>query len=109
MSAQAFEIRCPACGSVVPAEAPGCLNCSRTSSGRHAPVAAVESGPSVKPVAPDVAGMSMKEYHRLVRQSYRVTEGPAAVSGSSKVVTYLPFVLLLIGIVVGAAAAFGHL
>jgi hypothetical protein len=109
MSAQAFEMRCPACGSVVPAEAPGCLNCSRTSSGRHAPIAAVDTAAPAKPVAPDVAGMSMKEYHRLVRASYRVTEGPAAVGSGFKVATYLPFVLLLIGIVVGAAVAFGRL
>jgi len=52
--------------------------------------------------------MSMKEYHRLVRQSYRVTEGPA-VGGGFKLTTYLPFVLLLVGIVVGAAIAFGRL
>jgi len=108
MSAQAFEIRCPACGSVVPAEASGCLNCAKTTPSRSGrPVQELE--PEKKPVAPDLRGMSMKDYHRVVRQNYVLTEGPGAVRQGSRMRAYLPFVLLLIGIVIGAAVAFGHL
>jgi hypothetical protein len=107
MSAQAFEIRCPACGSVVPADASGCLNCAKTTPSRSGnPVQTLE--PEARPVAPDLRGMSMKEYHRVVRANYLVTEGPGAVKTGSRVRAYLPFVLLLIGIVVGASVMFGH-
>jgi hypothetical protein len=108
MSAHAFEIRCPACGSVVPAEASGCLNCTKTTPSRSSnALKAVE--PELRPApAPDLRGMSMKDYHRVVRENYLITEGPYAVKSGSRMRAYLPFVLLLIGIVVGAAVAFGH-
>ena len=108
MSAQAFEIRCPACGSVVPAEAAGCLNCAKTTPSRSGnPVQTLE--PSERPKAPDLRGMSMKDYHKVVRANHLITEGHYAVRSSSRLRAYLPFVLLLIGIVIGAAVAFGHL
>jgi hypothetical protein len=48
----------------------------------------------------------MKDYHRVVRATYRATEGPA--TGSSRVRAYLPFALLLLLLVVGAAMLYSN-
>jgi hypothetical protein len=103
MSAQPFEIRCPRCGSVVPAEASGCTSCAATR---------VEKAEAVAPkaVLPEIATMRLKDYHRLVKANYSVVEGPRVGGRSgSRLQAYLPFVLLLLGLLVGAAMAFGRL
>jgi hypothetical protein len=105
MSEQAFQILCPKCQSVVPADASGCPSC-------HArPVQAVE--PSVAPLPPpEVASMRLKEYHRLVRSNYWAVEGAAVMSrppGGFRLRAYLPFLLLLVGVLVGTVVALGRL
>jgi hypothetical protein len=62
--------------------------------------------------APDVGGMALKEYHRFVRTNYRTVEGPRVagqVGGGVALRTYLPLVLLFVGLLVGAAVVFGRL
>src|SRR4051794_18197543 len=111
MSSQAFEILCPICRSVVPLDAPSCPNCPRTTRGAAIPAASprVPAAPAPAPVAPDapnLASLSMKDYPRVVRATYRATEGPA--TGSSRVRAYLPFGLLLLLLVVGAAMLYSN-
>jgi hypothetical protein len=117
MSSQAFEILCPICRTVVPLDAPGCPNCARTrkreSAGNGSPAAAAQSAAAVPPPAgqtapnaPDLGSLSMKDYHRVVRASYLATEGPSA--GSSRMRAYLPFALLVLLLIAGAAVIFGH-
>jgi hypothetical protein len=112
MSAQPFEIRCPACGSVVPPEANGCLNCPKSPAPKVATVAAAAPPPAeARPAElPDLASMRLKDYHRLVQANYRAVEAPAARPGAGfRLRSYLPFALLLVGLIVGAALAFGRL
>src|SRR5215218_3274007 len=119
MSSQAFEILCPICRSVVPMDAPGCPSCARTKRDAAAarrpqavtPGAAPAAPPTtasarVAPSAPDLAALSMKEYHRVVRATYQATERPA--TGSSRLRAYLPFALLVLLLAVGAVVLFGH-
>jgi hypothetical protein len=116
MSSQAFEISCPICRSVVPLDAPSCPNCARTKREAAAPqpqVAAPVSAPAATPNgrvsenAPDLASLSIKDYHRVVRATYQATERPATSGGRLR--AYLPFVLLVLLLVVGAVVVFGHL
>ena len=101
MSTQSYEIRCPACGSVVPTDARQCLNCAGRQSRRAEPLTAVPAGP--EPVAPDLAEMKLKDYHRFVRANYRAVETPRMGPSSSNSATkFLPFALLLLGLVVAA-------
>jgi hypothetical protein len=112
MSSQAFEILCPICRSVVPLDAPSCPNCARTKREAAAPAAsplapaATASAPAAQ-TAPDLASLSMKDYHRVVRATYRANEGPGP--SSSRLRAYLPFALLLLLLVVGAAMLYGHI
>src|SRR5690348_17226482 len=116
MSSQAFEISCPICRSVVPLDAPSCPNCARTKREAAAPqpqAAAPVSAPAATPNgrvsenAPDLASLSIKDYHRVVRATYQATERPATSGGRLR--AYLPFVLLVLLLVVGAVVVFGHL
>jgi hypothetical protein len=109
MSAQSFELVCPACKSVVPADARGCPNCDGRGTPKLAAAETVAAPAAAAP--PDVASMGLKDYHRLVRANYAVVEVPQFTgrSGGSRVRAYLPFALLLIGLLVGAAIAFGRL
>ena len=54
--------------------------------------------------------MRLKDYHRVVKANYWAIEGPRAPRGTgSRLAPYVPFVLLLLGLLVGAALAFGRL
>src|SRR5881296_3785855 len=106
MSEQAFQILCPTCQAVVPPDASGCPKCHPQS------VAAVEPLVAPPPPPPEVASMRLKDYHRLVRTNYWAVEGAAVMSrppGGFRLRTYLPFVLLVIGLLVGTVLALGRL
>lgn len=116
MSAQAFEIRCPSCGALVPPDAKGCSCATAASRKRHV-VGATPAGtnsapalPAPEPVAaevPDIVNMRMKDYHRLVRSNYVAVEGPRlGVNPGFRARNYLPFVLLLLGLIIGAGLVF---
>jgi hypothetical protein len=116
MSSQAFEISCPICRSVVPLDAPSCPNCARTKREAAAPrgiapvaAPAVPATPAarVSENAPDLASLSIKDYHRVVRATYQATERPASAGGRLR--AYLPFALLVLLLIVGAVVVFGHL
>jgi len=49
----------------------------------------------------------MKDYHRVVRATYQATEQPS--TGGSRARAYLPFALLLLLLVVGAAMLYSHI
>ena len=109
MSDQTFEMRCPACGSVVPADASGCPSCAKT---RMKAAASAAAGSARAAPVPNITAMAVKDYHRLVRANYRAVEGPrvsAVGAGGVRIQTYLPFLLLVIGLAVGAALAFGRI
>jgi hypothetical protein len=115
MTSQTFEILCPVCRSVVPPEAKGCPNCARTKMRERAmggdTRAAAPVQTSVAPAAPqapavpDLHALPMKDYHRVVRATYQASEGTAP---GSRFRAYLPFVLLLLLLVIGAAVISGH-
>ena len=109
MSSQAFEILCPVCRSVVPPEAARCPNCEgrnqRQPEGQTAAVATAQAAPS-QHTAPDLRGMPMRDYHRVVRATYQATERTA---GSNRVRAYVPFVVLILLLVVGAGLLYGHI
>src|SRR6185436_4135618 len=121
MSAQPFEIRCPSCGNVVPPEAKGCTCATAASKKRssvvaEAPAEANQTLPSTpvgtpespRPFEPsDVVNMRLKDYHRLVRHNYNAVEGVAVGTGGSRVRAYLPFVLLVLGLLIGAGMILG--
>ena len=101
MSAQSYEIRCPACRSVVPTDARQCPNCAGRQLRRTEPLAAAQVGP--EPVTPDLTDMKLKEYHRFVRANYRTVEAPrTAATARSSAARFLPFALLLLGLLVAA-------
>jgi hypothetical protein len=109
MSEPTFEMRCPACGSVFPADASGCPNCDKSRIKAAGPAVAASASAAE---APNITAMPVKEYHRMVRANYRAVEGPrvgTARAGGFRIRTYLPFLLLLIGLAVGAALAFGRI
>ncbi len=109
MSAELFEILCPACGAVVPPDAPGCSCASAASKKRQVAAAAavIAAPPTVEPA--DVVNMRLKDYHRLVRTNYRAVEGTLAVGrpAGSRLRAYLPFALLVLGLLVGAGMVLG--
>jgi hypothetical protein len=120
MSSQTFEILCPICRSVVPLDAPGCPSCARTKRDAAAALRPQAAAPAaaavapattangrVAPTAPDLASLSMKDYHRVVRATYQATERPA--TGSSRMRAYLPFALLVLLLAAGAVVLFGHM
>ncbi len=116
MSSQAFEISCPICRSVVPLDAPSCPNCARTkrdAAATHTQATTAAAAPPATPAgrvnqnAPDLASLSIKDYHRVVRATYQATEATGTSNG--RVRAYLPFGLLVLLLVVGAVVVFGHL
>ncbi len=119
MSSQAFEISCPICRSVVPLDAPSCPNCARTKRDAAAaqtqaatplvapPAPVATQNGRVAPNAPDLASLSIKDYHRVVRATYQATERPT--TSGSRMRAYLPFALLVLLLVVGAVVLFGHM
>ena len=52
--------------------------------------------------------MDVKDYHQLVRAYYVATEGPRVSTVGAALHAYLPFVILVIGLLVGGAVAFGY-
>ena len=116
MTSQTFEILCPVCRSVVPPEAKGCPNCARTKMRERevagggtraaAPVQSITATAAPQaPAVPDLHALPMKDYHRVVRATYQANEG---TSPASRFRAYLPFVLLLLLLVIGAAVISGH-
>jgi hypothetical protein len=105
MSEQAFQILCPKCQSVVPPDASNCPSC------HPQPVQSVELTVAPPP-APEVASMRLKDYHHLVRSNYWAVEGAAVMRrppGGFRLRAYLPFLLLLVGVLVGTVVALGRL
>jgi hypothetical protein len=95
-------------------DAKGCPTCAQNrarAAAAEAPAAtgtaAVASPAPVSYTAPDLRALPMKDYHRVVRATYSATERTA--TGGSRTRAYLPFVLLLILLIVGAAVIFGHM
>ena len=118
MTSQSFDILCPICRSVVPPDAPGCPTCAerkRATAGVTEPAeqstsvtrAAASPGAAPAGPVPDLAALSIKDYHRVVRASYHANEGMPTGKGRAR--AYLPFALLVILLIVGAAVIFGHL
>ena len=104
MNDQTFEIRCPKCQAVLSMDTASAHNCAPQTP------EAQEAQQAQREVARDVSAittMDVKDYHRLVRANYIVTEGPG-VGRPGRLKTYLPFVILVIGLVVGGAVAFGY-
>jgi hypothetical protein len=56
---------------------------------------------------PNLAALSLKDYHRVVRATYHANEGKPA--GTSRARAYLPFVVLVLLLIVGAAILYGHI
>ena len=113
MSAQAFQIICPVCGSIVPASASACATCA--AGGAHGVVqraapTSVATGVSLSSASsPELTGLSLKDYHRMVRDNHRVVEGGWQRSGF-RFSAVLPLVLLVaLGLVVAVALVEGWL
>ncbi len=114
MSDQAFEIRCPMCKSIVPADASGCPNCAGTPSRKFA-AGASQSAPAASGSAPaattpeGLGTLPLKDYHRLVRANHRRLEGGRAAPDDFRrqVVALLPGVLLLLALLAGTAKMLG--
>jgi hypothetical protein len=98
-------------------DAPGCPTCAenrkREAAAGAAPPLAAPAQPSGQspvqgrdPVLPDLQSLSMKDYHRVVRATYSATEG---TPGGSRLRAYLPFALLVLLLIAGAAVIFGHM
>ena len=108
MSSQTFEILCPVCRSVVPPEAKRCPTCEQAktteANGGTAAATAVQPAPPARPTAPDLRALPMRDYHRVVRATYQATERP----GGNRVRAYVPFVVLLLLLIVGAAMLYSH-
>jgi hypothetical protein len=102
-------------------DAPGCPTCARNRKREAASSAAPPLGAPAQtpaqpagqspvrgpePALPDLQSLSMKDYHRVVRATYSVTEG---TPGGSRLRAYLPFALLVLLLIAGAAVIFGHM
>jgi hypothetical protein len=114
MSDQSFEIRCPMCKSVVPADAAGCPTCAATPSRKFAVAPArpkpAASGSAPASRAPEGLGtLPLKDYHRLVRANHHRVEGGRLAPGGFRrqVVALLPGVLLLLALLAVAAKTLG--
>jgi hypothetical protein len=111
MSDQSFEIRCPMCKSVVPADASGCPSCTGTPSRKFA-AAPAQPAPAASASAPAArapeghATLPLKDYHRLVRANHRSIEvGRSAPSGfRTQLKAFLPGVLSLLALLAAVAA-----
>ena len=93
-------------------DAKGCPTCAsnrkRATAAEATAAAATAQAP--EPAAftpPDLRALNMKDYHRVVRATYNATERPA--TSGSRMRSYLPFVLLVLLLIAGAAVIFGHL
>jgi hypothetical protein len=115
MSDQAFEIRCPACNSVVPAEARGCPTCATTPAHKFAPARSqpetAANGSAPATATPELGKLPLKDYHRLVRDNHRyLGEGRRAPGSFRKqIVALLPGVVLILALLAGAAKTLGLL
>ena len=72
----------------------------------------MEAPAAAKVAPPDFGSMRLKDYHRVVRANYVAVESPRLglrPAPAFRLQTYLPFVLLLIGLAVGAALVFGRI
>ena len=102
-------------------DAPGCPTCARNrkreaASNAAPPLAASAQSPAQRngsspvqgpePAFPDLQSLSMKDYHRVVRATYSATEGTPA---GNRLRAYLPFALLVLLLIAGAAVIFGHM
>jgi hypothetical protein len=118
MSDETFEIRCPACKSVVPDDAPGCPTCATTASRKFAAAPAqpahaasgAAGGSALAVRAPGgLATLPLKDYHRLVRANHRRLEGTRGGPGDfrRRVIALLPGALLLLTLLAGTAKTLG--
>jgi hypothetical protein len=114
MSDQSFEIRCPMCKSIVPADAAGCPTCASTPSRKFAAVPAQPApaaSVSAQPVRTleGLGTLPLKDYHRLVRANHRRLEGGRAAPGGfqRQFVALLPGLLLLLALLAVAAKTLG--
>ena len=57
-------------------------------------------------VAPDLRALPMRDYHRVVRATYQATERTAS---GNRLRAYVPFVVLLLLLIVGAAMLYSHM
>ncbi len=112
MSSQTFEILCPICRSVVPPEARNCPTCEQAKIHAANGTAATATAGAVAQTAPtrapppDLRALPMRDYHRVVRATYQATERTA---GGNRVRAYLPFVVLLLLLIVGAAMLYSQI
>jgi hypothetical protein len=114
MSSQTFEILCPICRSVVPPEARNCPTCEQAkiaAANGTAATATATAGPvaqtaNTRTPPPDLRALPMRDYHRVVRATYQATERTA---GGNRVRAYLPFVVLLLLLIVGAAMLYSQI
>jgi hypothetical protein len=113
MSDQSFEVRCPMCKSIVPADASGCPSCAGTPSRKFAaPPARPAPAPSgsAPARAPEGVGtLPLKDYHRLVRANHQRIEGGRTAPGGfqKQIMAFLPALLLLLALLAGAAKTLG--
>jgi hypothetical protein len=113
MSSQTFEILCPVCRSVVPPEARNCPTCEQTriaaANGNGGTDTATSAGAQpalTRTPPPDLRALPIHDYHRVVRATYKATERTA---GRNRVRAYLPFVVLLLLLIVGAAMLYSQI
>jgi hypothetical protein len=107
-SSQTFEILCPVCRSVVPPEAPRCLNCDGQKRRADDVDTAATAEAAPRPhTPPDLKTLPMRDYHRVVRATYQATERTAG--SGNRVRAYLPFVVLVLLLIVGAGLLYGHI
>ena len=104
MSDQSFEIRCPRCKTVLSMDAASAHNCANQTPEAQQ-VQQVQQ--ARKRDVSAITTMPVKDYHQLVRAYHVAAEGPGA-SRPGRLHAYLPFVILVIGLLVGGAVAFGY-
>ena len=81
---------------------------ARRTNGDTAPATAAAAQPASHPHAPpDLRALPMRDYHRVVRATYQATERTA--TGGNRVRAYLPFVVLVLLLIVGAAMLYSHI
>ena len=98
---------CPTCAERKLREAGVRAQAATAEGGAPATRAAAPAKTPLGGPVPDLKALSMKDYHRVVRATYHANEGPPSTGGRAR--AYLPFVLLVVLLVIGAAVIFGHL